>query len=287
MSIEPVSFCNLQCPECPAGNGTLTRNKEKMSFSLFAEIVEQIKSHVLYLTLYFQGEPYLNTDFLDFVQLAAQNNIYTASSTNGHFLTDEIAKKTVESGLNKLIISVDGSSQEIYEKYRRGGDLEKVLLGITHLVKWKKELHSKTPFIEMQFLVFKHNEHQIDEVRNLAKRLEIDKLSLKTAQFNDFEEIENLIPTQKKYSRYTRNSEGKYQLKKKIRNRCWRVFNSLVICANGDVLPCCFDKNGDFSFGNIQENSLSEIWTNKKALQFRKQILRDRKLFPICNNCTE
>jgi len=113
----------------------------------FRETVEQLKNDLLYLIFYFQGEPYLNPDFLDMVKYASDRGIYTATSTNAHYLKDENAKRTVESGLDRMIISIDGTTQETYENYRIGGNLEKVIEGAKNVVKWKKELNSKTPHV--------------------------------------------------------------------------------------------------------------------------------------------
>ena len=98
---------------------------------------------MLYLIFYFQGEPFLNTKFLELVKYAATKKIYTATSTNAHYLNDAVAKKTVESGLDRLIISIDGTTQETYESYRIGGKLEKVIEGTKNIIKWKKNIKIK------------------------------------------------------------------------------------------------------------------------------------------------
>ena len=150
-----------------------------------------------------QGEPYLNPAFLDMVKYASSKKIYTATSTNAHYLNDENAKKTVESGLDRLIISIDGTTQDVYKQYRVGGNLEKVIEGAKNIVKWKKELNSKTPFVFFQFLVVKPNEHQIEEIKKLAKEIGVDDVRFKTAQVYDYENDPNqLIPTIDKFSRY-------------------------------------------------------------------------------------
>ena len=113
----------------------------------FRETIDDIHRHLLYLIFYFQGEPYLNPDFLEMVKYASSKKIYTATSTNAHYLTDEAARKTVESGLDRLIISIDGTTQDVYQQYRVGGKLDKVLEGTRNIVKWKKQLNSKTPEI--------------------------------------------------------------------------------------------------------------------------------------------
>src|SRR5688572_528665 len=131
----------------------------------FSETIDQLYKELLYLVFYFQGEPYLNPSFLDMVKYASSKKIYTATSTNAHYLTDTNAKRTIESGLDRLIISIDGTTQDTYQQYRVGGKLEKVIEGAKNIVKWKKELKSKTPFIVFQFLVVKPNEHQIGDVK--------------------------------------------------------------------------------------------------------------------------
>src|SRR6476646_9319253 len=118
----------------------------------FRETIDQLYKELSYLVFYFQGEPYLNPEFLDMVKYASSKKIYTATSTNAHYLNDINAKRTIESGLDRLIISIDGTTQEVYQQYRVGGRLDKVLEGATNIVKWKKKLKSKTPFIIFQFL---------------------------------------------------------------------------------------------------------------------------------------
>src|SRR5436189_2825797 len=122
----------------------------------FEGMIDELAPHLLYLIFYFQGEPYLNPAFLDMVQYASSKNIYTATSTNAHYLDDENARRTIESGLDRLIISIDGTTQETYEQYRIGGSLDKVLEGARNIIHWKKKLRSKTPHVIFQFLVVRH-----------------------------------------------------------------------------------------------------------------------------------
>ncbi|MDR1678236.1 MAG: radical SAM protein [Prevotellaceae bacterium] len=287
LSVEPVNFCNLHCPECPVGNKSVRRGMFSIQYNIFRKLIERIKHHTLYLTLYFQGEPFLHSDFPKLVAVARENGLYTASSTNAQSIDCETAKQTVLSGLNKLIISIDGTTQEVYEKYRVGGSLKKTIAAIKHLVYWKKQLHSQTPLIELQFLVFRHNEHQIADIKLLSKQLGADKLTLKTAQIADYKHGSSMMPLQEKFSRYRQSSDGSFYRKKKLHNRCRRAFCGAVITATGDVLPCSYDKQSEYVFGNINEEPLHEIWHNEKARRFRKQILADRSVFPMCRNCTE
>lgn len=126
ISLEPTTACNLRCPECPSGLRAFTRPTGNLKEDFFRSTIDDIYKELLYLIFYFQGEPYINPNFLDMVQYANQKGIYTITSTNGHFLDDENARRTIESGLDRLIISVDGTTQETYENYRISGKLETV-----------------------------------------------------------------------------------------------------------------------------------------------------------------
>lgn len=286
ISIEPTNTCNLQCPECPTGNASLTRNRQNMPWKNFQKTIDEISPSLWSITLYFQGEPFLHPNFLDMILYCHDKRLFTYTSTNGQLITDKIARRIIESGLDKIIISVDGLTQTVYEQYRRGGDLVKAIEAIRLLAQWKKELNSKTPIIEAQFIVMKHNEFQIPDFKTTAKDWGADKAVLKTAQI-DLDRVESLMPNQIRYSRYAKQTNGTWQLKKRLKNSCWRQWSGAVIAVNGDVLPCCFDKNGDHVFGNLHENSFNDIWNGEKATAFRQAILSDRKQFAICRNCTE
>ena len=253
---------------------------------MFKNILTQIHRKLIYITLYFQGEPYLNPNFFSFVKQARHYNIYVATSTNGHYLNEDTANKTIESGLNRLIISVDGADQETYQQYRKGGNLEKVKEGIKILVK-QRNAQKSTLYIILQFIVFRFNENQIEAIKELAKELGVDELQLKTAQVYDYQKGNPLIPANTKYSRYTQKKDGNYALKKEIKNRCYRMWQSCVLTWDGIVVPCCFDKDATFRMGDLKTESFADIWQNNKYTAFRNEILRDRKAIEICNNCSE
>lgn len=253
----------------------------------FEKIIEEQRRTLINIMFYFQGEPYLNPEFLEMVKIASRKKIFTVTSTNAHYLTDENAKKTIESGLDKIIISIDGTTQDTYEQYRVGGQLEKVIAGTKNILKWRKQLKSKTPYVVFQFLVVKPNQHQIDDVYKLAEELGVDEVALKTAQVYDFENGNDLIPTIDKYSRYAQNASGKWQIKNKLLNQCWRMWSSCVITWDGLVVPCCFDKDAKHQLGDLKQTSFKEIWRSEKYNTFRKSILKSRKEIDICTNCTE
>lgn len=288
ISFEPTTSCNLRCPECPSGLRAFTRPTGMLKKDFFTETIDQLHKELTYLVFYFQGEPYLNPDFLEMVKYASSKKIYTATSTNAHYLNDAAAKRTIESGLDRLIISIDGTTQETYQQYRVGGNLNKVLEGAKNIIKWKKELKSKTPFIIFQFLVVRHNEHQIEEVKKLAREIGVDQVRLKTAQVYDYEkDPNNLIPHNSKYSRYKKDKKGKMKFNGNNANHCWRLWHDPVITWDGTVVPCCFDKDAQHKLGSLKEQSFKQLWNNKNYQHFRSQVLQSRKNIDICANCSE
>jgi radical SAM protein with 4Fe4S-binding SPASM domain len=287
VSIEPTTSCNLRCPECPSGLREFTRPTGMLDEKFFRSSIDAMSSHLMYLTFYFQGEPYLNPKFLDMVKYANSKRIYTSTSTNAHYLDDETAKRTVESGLERLIISIDGTTQETYSSYRIGGKLSKVIDGTKNIMKWKKQLRSATPHVVFQFLVVKPNEHQVEEVKEMAFQLGVDEVVLKTAQVYEYENGNELIPTQDKYSRYRQKPDGTWINKNKLENHCWKMWHSCVITWDGAVVPCCFDKDASHKLGMLNTFSLDQIWFSEPYQRFRSAVLKGRKEIDICKNCSE
>ncbi|HVY76575.1 MAG TPA: SPASM domain-containing protein [Puia sp.] len=288
VSFEPTTSCNLRCPECPSGLRAFSRPTGMLEQNFFRSMIDQLAPELFYLTFYFQGEPYLNPGFLDMVRYASGKKIYTATSTNAHYLTDANARRTVESGLDRLIISLDGTTQDVYSQYRVGGRLEKVLEGAANIVKWKKELKSKTPYVFFQFLVVRPNEHQLEEVRALAKKVGVDGIRFKSAQVYDYENDPNqLIPQRSSLSRYRKKADGQYEPKSKLMNHCWRLWHAPVITWDGLVVPCCFDKDAAHRMGDLKKKPLKDIWHDADYVRFRRQILESRSNIDICANCSE
>ncbi len=287
VSIEPTTACNLRCPECPSGLRSFTRETGNLKEDFFKKTIDELYKELMYLIFYFQGEPYINPKFLDMVKYANDKGIYTITSTNGHFLNDENARKTIESGLDRMIISVDGTTQEVYENYRKAGKLKNVLQGARNVVKWKKKMNSKTPHIIFQFLVVKPNEHQIPEIYKLAEEIGVDEVKLKTAQVYDYEKGNDLIPTIDKFARYKEVEPGKWIVKNELLNHCWKLWHSCVITWDGMVVPCCFDKDAEFRLGDLREMPFKELWWGEKYQSFRRDLLKGRDQIEICTNCTE
>lgn len=287
ISIEPTTACNLGCPECPSGLKMFSRDTGNLKEENFRNWIDELSPYLTYINFYFQGEPFIHPKFLSLVKYATEKKIYTSTSSNGHFFKDEIAKQTILSGLDRLIISIDGTTQEVYEKYRIYGNLEKVVEGTRNILTWKKKLKSSTPHVIFQFLVVRHNEHQIEEVKQLAKELGVDEVRFKTAQVYDYENGNVLIPTNERYSRYKKLTNGKYVVKSSLDNHCWRMWSGSVITWDGKVVPCCFDKDALHKLGDLTKQSFTEVWNGQRYQRFRSAIFRSRNQIDICANCSE
>ena len=287
LSIEPTDRCNLKCVGCFNSSENNTNQTGFLESDVFEKILKSTGKHLLFLNLYFRGESFLHPDFISFIENTNRERIYSIVSTNGHFLDTNEAKEIVESGLNRLIVSVDGTTQKVYELFRKGGKLEKVLTGIKNVTDWKKKLNRRKPVLIIQFIVTGFNEHQIKEIKKIGKVLGVDKVVIKTAQVLNFEKGNVLIPDKEIYSRYKKESDGTYTIKNKLGNFCWRLWISTVITRDGYVLPCCFDKSAEYIMGNIKEESIVNIWRRNAYNEFRKKVFSTRKEINICSNCSE
>ncbi|WP_296704646.1 radical SAM/SPASM domain-containing protein [Algoriphagus sp.] len=287
LSVEPTTSCNLRCPECPSGLRSFTRPTGMLQDQLFEKVILQSKSYLTWLHLYFQGEPFLNPRFLEMVKFADQNKIFTSTSTNAHYLDKVTVDKILKSGLKQLIVSMDGITQEVYQQYRVGGNLEKVQKGLKLLIEEREKIVNNYPRVILQFLVTGQNEHQIPDLKSWAKKMKVDELQLKTTQVYDFEEGSELIPSDLGYSRYIPSGDGKWKLKKKLENKCWRMWQGAVVTWDGQVVPCCFDKDASHVMGELKSQTLMAIWNSNSYQAFRNQLFMDRSQIEICRNCTE
>ncbi|MGN0186825.1 MAG: radical SAM/SPASM domain-containing protein [Paludibacteraceae bacterium] len=286
LSVEPAAVCQLHCPECVLGAGHLKRNTKFLSFDLYKKIIDETADTLCYLMLYFQGEPFLAPDMYDMIAYAHQKNIYTATSTNAQNIDAAAAIQICQSGLNKIIISLDGITQNTYAKYRIGGNINRVFDAINHINNAKKRLQVSTPDIELQFIVFRHNEHEIPLFKRKAQTLGVQKITIKTAQIYNYANKQALLPTSKRYSRYIIKN-GVVQPKYKTGNHCLRQWQGGVVTANGAFVPCCFDKNADFLFGNVHSANITTLWNSESARRFRQQILQARHRIAVCIDCIE
>lgn len=287
LSVEPANYCMLRCPACPVGMRQEQREAQQMSMELFAKILSEGAPYCHTLIFYFQGEPLLHKDLPEMIRMAHQQRLYSIVSTNAQLLDRNYAERLVAAGLDKIIVSIDGFTQETYEQYRIGGSLEKAIAALRFLQEAKQRQEANI-CIELQCLRLSSNEQQWAYTRKHYREWGADRLVLKTAQFYDYAEGHPLMPTDERYSRYHQTKDGHYHLRKRLRNRCYRLWSGAVVTTDGQVLPCCFDKDAAHAFGTLKDNTtLQEIWHSRQADAFRRQLLHHRKEIGICQNCTE
>jgi radical SAM protein with 4Fe4S-binding SPASM domain len=286
MTIEPTNICNLKCPLCTTGAGEMKRSAGKMSLDTFDALMNKMGDDIFFLLIYHQGEPYINQHFFDFVKIAKKKNIYVTTSTNGHYFTKKNISKSIESGLDSMIVSIDGVTQESFEKYRVKGNLEKVVQGTKELMQERKKRKSRTPNVALQFLVMKHNESEIEEIQKLGKEMGVDRVLIKNIEVRSFDEALEWLPQENSFRRYN-VSENEFIVKgQNNKKSCSRPWMSTLINWDGTFVPCCFDKNGQYPMGNIHKTSeIRDIWMGDTINDFRKKLLADRKQIDICANC--
>lgn len=285
-SIEPTNHCNLKCPECPSGLGALTRPLGLMSLSDFNKLINEIKHTGFYIQLFFQGEPFINKNLYGMIKYARANKMYVSVSTNGHFINEKNVDEVLFNAPDKIIFSIDGLDEESYQNYRVGGTFKHADKGLRLLVQKKKEEKLKQPFVEIQFIVMKQNEHQLDDVLKYGREVGVDKVVFKTMQISSYENAMKFLPSNPTYRRYILNDIG-YKIKSKIKNHCFALWRTSVITWDGKVVPCCFDKDADFELGIMNGKSFTDVWKSKKYNNFRAHILYNRKSVAMCTNCTE
>lgn len=287
LSTEPSGHCQLKCPECPTGAGTLNRVKGTMTPQIFQKALDDSAPGLMYLNLFFQGEPLLNLHIAKMVKSARTHNIYTTISTNGLLLHATICEALVTAGLSRVLISLDGITQETYQKYRKGGDVDIVKEGIQRLLAAREKMNADLPLVVVQFLAFEHNQHELPAIQDWCSQTGVDKLEIKTAQIGGLAGTTIRPPREKRWSRYKGETNGRFELKNRMRNHCWRQWSSAVVAWNGAVAPCCYDKNLEHSPGTINGQSLKAIWQEEALTEYRRQILKDKHQIHICHSCPE
>lgn len=287
--IEPIARCNLKCPECPVGRGELGRNGE-MSLEIFREIWDSFRGKIAHVLLFNQGEPLMVKHFDEISRICAKTNTYSITSTNATLLhKNNWAERIVESGLRELILSIDGITQETFEQYRVGGRLETIINGIKSLRQIRDKSKKRYPILTMQMLLSKTNENEWNQAEHFAKQIGCDGLVYKTMQLDRLNEPQSkvFLPSNRAFWRYYEKDSGELALRRTW-NGCKRLWWHPVIHADGELVPCCFDKNSEYSYGNVVKDGFQTIWNNSNAQSFRKEFIHSTKPpFSMCENCTE
>jgi len=296
LQLEPTNTCNLRCALCPVTEG-MNRPRGSMDFSLFKKLIDEIGDYLFLILLWDWGEPFNNPCVYDMISYTKQKGIKIVSSTNGHlFAQVEHADKVIQSGLDTLIVAMDGMSQETYEPYREKGKLETMLKGIQTIVARKRALNSKGPLINLRFIAMKHNEHEIPNLKDFAKSLGVDALTIKTLNphANDSyslkrsvtdEEDNKFLPSDYSYRRFKYAPDGKTYIRVK-NNPCKNLWNDPTIHWNGVVCPCTYDYDEKYVFGDLKLDTFRDIWFGAAYCKMRRQFHRDWKKLNFCCECS-
>jgi MoaA/NifB/PqqE/SkfB family radical SAM enzyme len=288
LMVEPSNLCNLNCPLCPTGSDSLTRPQGNMTLEQFKHLLDESSQHLLFLSLWNVGEPFMNPHLMNMIRYAKSRKLYVITSTNGHFFqTRQKVRDLIRSGLDELIVSIDGASPETYNRYRRKGDIHTVIEGLRLLTEEKAALASPHPLIDLQFIVMRHNEHEIETIDTLARQMKVNQFTLKTVQVTTDEEAQTFLPTRPELRRY-HLQDGHIRMKGTLRNTCRWLWFCPVINWDGSVVPCCFDKDNDLLLGTLSNGTLlSDIWRGERYTRLRRTILTAREHIDLCGNCSE
>jgi len=289
LQIEPTTFCNLKCALCPVTLG-LKRETGNMDLSFFKKYIDEVGDYIFIILLWDWGEPFINPAIYDMISYAQNKNIKIVSSTNGHiFAKKDNAEKMVKSGLYSLIFAIDGITQETYERYRKGGNLDTVIEGIKNIIEAKRALNSKYPFVNLRFIAMKHNEHEIPKLKDFAESLGVNELTIKTLnphdEFNTEEEGMKFIPDNHAYRRFEYDPETNRRIPLKT-NPCKTLWNLSAIHWDGKVSPCTYDPYDKYNIGDLTKDTFKTIWWGKAYKQFRRQFKKDYRRLEPCSFCT-
>ena len=281
IDIEPTNICNLHCPLCSTGTNESTREKGILQLENFKKLIDDIKDFVLQISLQNWGESTMVKDFPKMVRYATDAGIFSRVSTNFSVkYTEEYLKELLKSGLGRIVIDVDGTTQEVYEKYRVGGNLKTVLDNTEKAIKMKHEMNLKYPIIQTRMIVNKFNEHQLDDFKELSKKLEVDEMELGNIQLNPNTSAEKWLPKNKQYVYSTYLGERRT-------TPCHWPWSGMVINWDGAVDACSIIDDPNASFGNIFESNIKSIWNNEYYISARSTWSKNPQTgkFVICNMC--
>lgn len=287
--VDPTNACNLGCPLCPTGLGASERKKGILKFDDFKRIVDEAKDYCIELHLYNWGEPTLNKDLIKMINYAHQNKIWTRISSNMSLKYKEnYLEDLVSSGLSLLHIDIDGIDQEVYEKYRKKGNLKVVLNNLEEIIRIKKTKKLTNPILEIAMLAMRQNEHQHEEFLNFKDKFNVDVVKIDKIQHNPNMD-EKWLPTNKDliYKTYDGGTASSNSAKDNESKQCHWPWSSMVINYDGGVNPCCIIDDPNSDFANFKSSSIKEIWNNEEYISSRSEFGDKSEITKktICNVC--
>jgi MoaA/NifB/PqqE/SkfB family radical SAM enzyme len=291
LMVEPTNYCNLTCTLCPTGAGWLKHPQGRMDVTVFRRLVDEAGPYLDRIAFWNWGEPFLHPNLMEMVGYSRQWPAWLQLCTNGHFFTNHrLTKEVVESGLNQLIVSMDGSTSESIQKYRgQNADLARILTGIENLASLRASLGQAGPYIEVQFLVMHHNQDEIEMARSMAFNAGADHFYCKTINMRaeDLEQYHSLLPDAPEYRRFELDERGQWAVRGNPNGVCPYVYQTAVVLWDGSLLPCCFDGEEAVVLGNAFKDGLWQAWNSRQFRSFRYRVRHSRPTIPMCAWCPE
>ncbi len=275
IQIEISNRCNLKCPMCPRGQNKAIRNKNDISIEFFKGIISELQEHNPKIQLWNYGEPFLHKQANALIKSIPKKFSDCSISTNGHFMTRELAKSIISSGITELIFAIDGITEETYRKYRINGSLSTVLANLRTFSELNFDKNIK---VTIQFIAFKHNLHEIPSLGNFFSSFNVDSIKVKSAMLMTINKKEDL-GTAKKYLSFQYEGErykienSKVVPKGMFLSHCNVIENSFVITTDEKILPCCWDYAGKHEINTIKD------WIRTK------EIINSTEYPGMCNKC--
>jgi len=288
--IEIGTTCNLRCPTCPTPRDLIGRPPNIMKMDEYKKIIDAIKDHVHVVLLYYSNEPLLNPSLAEMIKYAEKNNLYAMISTNAMLLDKKNTDEILDSGLDEILLCLDGMTKEAYEPFREGAKFEIVFENIKYFCEEKKRRKKIKPYIELQYIVTKLNQDQIPEVKKFVEDYKIDRLRLKSLAIGEYnynkselgELAEKFLPNKEDVKTRYKKEAGSIK-HKKFTKICSNAKNQIVILDKGQMIMCCYDVKGQYEYGNILESDFKKNWFNKET-KIKRKMARERK-FPLCQKC--
>jgi len=298
MYLDPSSFCNLSCPFCPTGAKIIKREPGRLSLERFNHLMNHCGEYLFELLLYNWGEPLLHTDLPEMIKCAKKFHIMTTVSSNlSIFIDPQKMNEIVDSGLDNLICSIDGASQDTYQKYRVDGNYELVIKNLEMLSKIKKERNSKTPHITWQFLVFKHNQHEIEKAKLIATQLGVTINFVKPfvsdvlhpekwiSTISEYQQDVKLRNRQTKETTIINSTTPHTKLSPTEDKPCSWLWSAIAVSPIYSVSPCCGIADEINDFGKIKD-SFFDFWNNDKYQSARDYFKTGKnRTDVICHRC--
>ena len=289
--VDPTNVCNLKCPLCPTGTGDLGRPAGMLKFECFKDIIDRFAPYAYEVNLYNWGEPLLNKDIFRMIEYASARNLMPAMSSNLNTVRDTDIENIAQSKLEYLTVSLDGTTQDVYAHYRRQGNLDLVMANLKTLMERRRALDKKTPFVEWQFIVMKHNAHQIEDARRLAKLVGVDLLRFIPVGL-PFDAKDRARLRQEWYPETgdpaQRAAAFQYQfLQRPRRSACFYLYRSITVNPDGRVSPCCIVYGQHNDFGDSLAGRFDDLWNNEKFQSARALFAKDGRPTErtVCDRC--